>query len=339
MNASSNQVAVVVLCWNGASLLRRFFPSVVQHSSGAHIVVVDNASTDDSMAYVHQHFPHVTVLRLEKNKGFAQAYNEAIALLSEEYIVLLNQDVEVSPGWLEPLVALLRSNPHLAAVQPRICQAERKSHFEYAGAAGGWIDRFGYTFCRGRLFDVLEPDQGQYHQVEEVFWASGACMALRRSVFQDLGGLDASFFAHMEEIDLCWRMKNAGHKVAFCPHAVVFHLGGGSLPQGHPLKTFLNYRNNLIMMLKNLPAGEACYRVTVRMMLDQLSAIRSMWRGYPLDAWAIVRAHVAFLVGLPRWASKRTAGNRPLMQHTGVLRKSIVWQFFIRKRKTFPELF
>ena len=245
------KTAVVVLCWNGRKLIEEYLPSLLQFQpADSDIIVADNASTDDSVAYLTTHFPSVKILQLEKNFGFAQGYNEVIKTLTHEFVVLINQDVAVTDNWLQPLLRAIESDEKIAAVQPRIRAHLQNEYFEYAGAAGGWIDRFGYTFCRGRIFDVIEKDVNQYDSEMEIFWASGACMLVRRNIYRDLGGLDADFFAHMEEIDLCWRMKNAGYKIIYCPDSMVYHLGGGSLPQGNPFKTYLNYRNNLIMLVK-----------------------------------------------------------------------------------------
>ncbi|MCS6990985.1 MAG: glycosyltransferase family 2 protein [Chitinophagales bacterium] len=337
MELSVPSVAVVILCWRGKTHLQQFLPSVVQHTPHyAQIIVVDNASDDGTAEFIRKTYPQLTFLQLSHNHGYAGGYNEVIKQLSQDIIVLLNQDVEVTAHWLEPILKIFAEQPKVGAVQPRIRSYTQKEYFEYAGAAGGWIDCFGYTFCRGRLFDVLEKDQNQYAVPTEIFWASGACMAVRRHLYVSLGGLDPYFFAHMEEIDLCWRLKNQGHQVWYCPDSVVYHVGGSALPQGHPLKTYLNYRNNLLMLAKNLPLRQACWIIPARMALDGISAIRSVLRGYPRDVLAIVRAHGHFLY---RWPTlKATGPRRNFFSHTAVYAGSLVWSFFILKKKYFSQL-
>lgn len=330
-------MAVVILCWKGRTFLEQFLPSVVQHTpSFADIVVADNASGDGTPEWVRNRFPNLTVVELEKNLGFAGGYQQVIGQLPQEFVVLLNQDVEVTPRWLEPLLRMLQDDPRVGAVQPRIRSWADKERFEYAGAAGGWMDCFGYTFCRGRLFDAIEKDENQYATPEKIFWASGACMALRRDLYHLLGGLDPYFFAHMEEIDLCWRMQNRGYTIWYCPDSVVFHVGGSALPQGHSFKTYLNYRNNLLMLAKNLPLHQSLWIVPARMLLDGISAIRSVVRGYPRDLPAIVKAHWHFLRRLPTLHAPRPRKN--LFTLSGVYAGSLVWSFFIRQKKVFSLL-
>lgn len=331
-------VAVVILCWKGRSLLEQFLPSVIRHTPPtAEIVVADNASGDGTAELLQNSFPQITFIALEKNLGFAGGYNAVINRLHHDIIIMLNQDVEVTASWLEPLVLMLLREADTGAVQPRIRSWRQRQLFEYAGAAGGWIDLFGYTFCRGRLFDVLEADRNQYNLPADIFWASGACMAIRRSVYVQAGGLDPDFFAHMEEIDLCWRLKNRGLRIRYCPDSVVYHQGGSALPQGHPFKTYLNYRNNLLMLVKNLPVREALVIVPARMVLDGISALRSVLRGYPRDVPAIARAHWHFLRKLPHL--RRPAPRKSLWRHSGVYRASLVWAFFIRRKRYFAQLF
>ncbi|MEO5674338.1 MAG: glycosyltransferase family 2 protein [Chitinophagales bacterium] len=334
------KIAVVVLCWNGRKFMEEFLPTLLQfQSDDSEIIVADNASADDSVEYVKKNFPSVKVIQLEKNFGFARGYNEAIKTVTAEYIVLLNQDVAVSANWLQPLVQMIESDATIAAVQPCIRGHLQRTHFEYAGAAGGWIDRYGYTFCRGRIFDVVEEDQDQYNTAAEIFWASGACMMVRRKIYEEMGGLDADFFAHMEEIDLCWRMKNAGYKIMYCPCSQVYHLGGGSLPQGNPFKTYLNYRNNLIMMAKNLPQHQVRGIVRMRLLLDGISAIRSILRGYPKDFTSIRKAHGDFKRGAKKWKSRRRGNEKDFFSLSGVYPRSIVNDFFFKGRKRFSDLF
>lgn len=339
MNHSWKKTAVVVLCWNGRKLLEQFLPSLVKYQpADADLVVADNASTDDSTDFVSKNFPTVKLFRLEKNFGFAAGYNEVIRQIDSKFIVLINQDVEVTENWLPPLVKMMEQDENIAAIQPRIRAFSKKNHFEYAGAAGGWMDHYGYTFCRGRIFDSIEEDKDQYNTSAEIFWASGACMLVRKTIYEKLGGLDADFFAHMEEIDLCWRMKNEGYKIMYCPDSIVYHLGGASLPQGHPMKTYLNYRNNLIMLEKNLPDQLVRQVVRRREILDGLSAIRSVLRGYPKDVLSIWRAHRDYRKGIQAWRSRRTGHEKKFFSLSGVYRGSIVWDFFITRKKQFNQL-
>lgn len=319
--------------------MEEFLPILLQFQSpDSEIIVADNASSDDSVTYIREHFPSVKIIQLEKNLGFAGGYNQAIRQINSEYIVLINQDVAVTENWLPPLLAMMEHDEQIAAIQPRIRSHVQRSHFEYAGAAGGWIDRFGYTFCRGRIFDAIEEDTDQYSTPAEIFWASGACMLTRKKIYETLGGLDEDFFSHMEEIDLCWRMKNSGYKIMYCPDSVVYHLGGGSLSQGNPFKTYLNYRNNLIMLTKNLPENDVKGIVFSRVLLDAISAVRSLVRGYPRDVSSIWKAHGDFRKGLSKWKGKRTGKEKKFFSFTGVFHGSIVKEFFFRKKRTFPEI-
>lgn len=287
-------VKVVILNWNGREHLAHFLPSVVRCSPEGSVVVADNGSTDDSLEFLQNYFPQVEVLCLDRNYGYAGGYNRALAQIEADAYVLLNSDVEVVDGWLIPMLERLEDDPRVAILSPRILSYDRPSHFEYAGAAGGFMDCFGYPFCRGRILDTLEEDHGQYNQACEVFWASGACMLIRSSVFKDLGGFDADFFAHMEEIDLCWRAQLRGHKVMVEPAARVFHLGGGTLPNNSPRKLYLNYRNNLAMLYKNLSASSLFGVLFSRMVLDGLSALVFLAQGR-MDFFRVVwQAHLDF---------------------------------------------
>jgi GT2 family glycosyltransferase len=334
-----SRVAVVILCWNGRKLLEEFLPSVIQFTPpGTDIIVADNNSADDSVAFVTANFPRVKILQLNKNFGFAAGYNEAIKEIDAEYVLLLNQDVAVTENWLPPLLEVIEQDPNISAVQPRIKSYLQKNYFEYAGAAGGWIDKYGYTFCRGRIFDAIEEDKGQYNDATTIFWASGACLLTRKSVYQQLGGLDADFFAHMEEIDLCWRMNNAGFTLRYCPDATVYHLGGGSLPQGNAFKTYLNYRNNLVMMMKNLPSKNYAGILMMRILLDQVAALRSLLTFHFGDFFAVWKAHLYILSHLAAISKKRAAVDSSFPGSKGVFNGSLVWEFFIRKKKTFSAI-
>lgn len=302
------------------------------------MVIADNASTDDSVAFVHERYPQLRVIEMDKNRGFAGGYNEALRHVDSDYYVLLNSDVEVSPGWLQPLIRLMETDVTIGACQPKIRMYGDRSLFEYAGAAGGWLDHLGYPFAKGRIFDDCEEDRGQYDQAEPVFWASGAALFIRARLFHELGGLDAYFFAHQEEIDLCWRLQLAGYKVYSCPASVVYHVGGGTLPKGNERKVFLNFRNNLIMMAKNLPAGQCLWKIPLRFLLDSISAWKSLLAGEGVYFMAILEAHLAFLkwVFFKRKASVFPAKTRGklLGWYTG----SVVWQYFVAGKKTFAEI-
>ncbi|MCR6720362.1 MAG: glycosyltransferase family 2 protein [Chitinophagaceae bacterium] len=288
-------VAIVILNWNGRKVLEQFLPSVVRTGYAAHTVyVADNASTDDSIPWLQQHYPQVKLIAMDENRGYAGGYNKALQQVEADYFVLLNSDVEVDAGWLEPMVQLLESDPDIAACQPRVRAYLQRDHFEYAGAAGGWIDKFGYPFCRGRVFDHIEKDLNQYTDTRPVFWATGAALFVRANAFKKVGGLDEYFFAHQEEIDLCWRLQLAGYHIYVCGDSLVYHLGGGTLPQGSPRKTYLNFRNNLIMLWKNLPWQQRCWKMPIRFTLDAVVAWKELFKGNGATFKAVVKAHFGF---------------------------------------------
>ena len=288
------RVAVVILNYNGEEMLGRFLPTVVENTPGADIVVVDNASTDSSVALVKERFPAVRLIVLDRNYGFADGYNKAMAMVDAEYALLLNSDVEVTPGWLEPLVEALDADSGIAACQPKVLDYKRKAFFEYAGAAGGFIDRYGYPFCRGRIFETVEEDKGQYDDVADVFWATGAAMLVRTAVYREVCGLDGRFFAHMEEIDLCWRMHARGYRIVCVPGSRVYHVGGATLSSANPRKTYLNFRNNLLMLYKNLPAKELRGIMRVRRILDYVAAFKFALTGGFDHCMAVFRARRDF---------------------------------------------
>jgi GT2 family glycosyltransferase len=332
-------VSIVILNWNGRNYLQQFLPSVLA-TSYAHkeVVVIDNASTDDSFQYLQHEYPSVKVIRNENNYGFAKGYNVGLHQLGSDYYILLNSDVEVDPGWIEPVIALMESDASIAVCQPKLLQFKNKRLFEYAGAAGGWLDYLGYPFARGRIFDVCEEDNGQYNEPSPVFWASGAAMFVKASVYRELGGLDEFLFAHQEEIDFCWRAQLSGYKVYCCPQSVVYHVGGGTLPKGNERKVFLNFRNNLIMMAKNLPVGEAIWKIFFRFWLDAISALKSLLAGEVTYFIAVLKAHFAFLGWL---FSSRTNSLFPKTRKKplkGYLHKSVVWDHFILGKKKFSEI-
>ncbi|RYC52774.1 glycosyltransferase family 2 protein [Flagellimonas olearia] len=329
------KVAVVILNWNGETLLERFLPSVVSYSEGADIYVVDNASSDGSVAFLKDAYPNIRVIQNEENGGFAKGYNDGLQTVDADIFCLLNSDVEVTPGWLEPIMDLFQSHSDIAIVQPKILDLNQKDHFEYAGAAGGYIDMLGYPFCRGRIFQALERDEGQYNDTKEIFWATGACMFIRRNVFESLHGFDEDYFAHQEEVDLCWRAKNAGHKVYYVGHSHVYHLGGSTLKNMNPKKTFLNFRNSLYSITKNLPRKKAFPIIFLRLILDGIAALRFIFQLKFDHCWAILRAHVSFYGNFIKMYKKREKANFLLKYHTTT---SIVWSHFVNHIKNFNIL-
>ncbi len=338
------RVAVVVLNYNTRELLERFLPSLLYTAyPNMMIVLADNASTDDSVDFVKNQFPQITVLRMRENKGYAGGYNEALALIEADYYVLLNSDVEVSPNWLMPMVNLAMRDASIGAIQPKIKDFKRKEWFEYAGAAGGYIDWLGYPFCRGRLFDSVEQDVLQYDADEQIFWASGAALMVRSDVYHKLEGLDDGFFAHMEEIDLCWRMQSRGYKVMFCHQSEVFHVGGGTLSQQNHRKTYLNFRNGLRLIIKNYPRGIFMKTFLLRMILDGVAGIQFLTKGKYKDTLAIIKAHWHVYLHWNTWMKIRSTTRKldkaQLYALPGFYHRSIVWQYFIKGRKRFPDLY
>ena len=331
-------VSVVILGWNGKKFLEKFLPSVVNYTqkSGYEVIYADNLSSDDSVAYVKANFPTVRTIQNPSNGGFAAGYNECLKQVNTKYYVLLNQDVEVTENWLDNMLLLAESDEKIAAVQPKIRSYKNPEYFEYAGAAGGMMDWMGYAFCRGRIFDTMEIDKGQYDDSVEIFWASGASMFVRSSAYWEAGGLDEDFFAHQEEIDLCWRMKNLGYRIMFQPDSMVFHVGGGSLPQGNPTKTFLNFRNNMMMLYKNLPLSQLIWKMPFRFTLDWIAAIYSLSKNKNTkDVSAIFKAHYDFLKHWGRLIKKRKAlrNRRPDLLYN----KCVVFQHFVLKKKYFSD--
>ncbi|MBL7841694.1 MAG: glycosyltransferase family 2 protein [Cyclobacteriaceae bacterium] len=326
------KTAVVILNFNGEKFLREFLPVVLRYTGNAKIVVADNASTDLSIDVVKQKFPTVELILLSNNYGFCGGYNRALKQVEAEYYVLLNSDVEVTPGWLEPLVTLLDQNPQVAAVQPKILAYNDKSKFEYAGAAGGFIDSLGYPFCRGRVFDETEKDSGQYNDTREVFWATGACLVIRSKIYHELKGLDEDFFAHMEEIDLCWKIQRAGHKVFYCGTSAVYHVGAGTLSKSNPRKTYYNFRNGLSLVYKHWSTGNLIWKLPVRILLDYLAAFKFLLSGKGGDARAVVRAHYHFIKKFGKNRSKRNALKPFPFTTNNIYPGMIIWDHFIRKK-------
>lgn len=331
------RTAVVILNWNGSNFLKKFLPSVLEHNQpDVRVIVADNASHDDSVEMLKRDFPQVEIIQNKSNGGFAKGYNDALALVDCEYYILLNSDIEVTKGWIEPIIRLMDSDPSIAACQPVIRSFHEPENFEYAGAAGGFIDEFGYPFCRGRLFTDLEKDNGQYNDTREVFWATGACLFVRAELFRKYGGFDEDFFAHMEEIDFCWRLKHHGYKIMVCPDSKVFHVGGGTLPKKSSFKTYLNMRNNITLLYKNLPSDRLFTVFFIRLLLDGVAAFKFLVDGGIADFWSVVRAHMSFYRHFGKHKHKRQ-----LIQHkqvSQVYKGNIVFDYFLRGKKKFSEL-
>ena len=334
------KVAVVILNYNGASMLAKFLPSVIEYSPGADIVVADNASTDDSVAVLRESFPAVRLIQLDKNYGFADGYNKALEQVDAEYFLLLNSDVEVSDGWLEPLLSFMEQTPTAVACQPKILAYNNKTSFEYAGAAGGFIDRYGYPYCRGRLFDTIEEDNGQYNDVCRVFWATGAAMMVRSIAFRKAGGFDGRFFAHMEELDLCWRMLARGGEINVVPQSRVYHVGGATLNKSNPRKTFLNFRNNLLMLYKNLPDNELRGVMRMRAVLDYVAALKFLLTGAWGDFKAVIRARREYkrMRGEYRMVREQNLAATVVPVIKERFRFSLLWQYYLKGKKYFSQL-
>ncbi|MFI5185473.1 MAG: glycosyltransferase family 2 protein [Chitinophagales bacterium] len=333
------KVAIVILNWNGRKYLEQFLPSVSATAfSNFEIIVVDNCSTDDSTSFLEKNFSSIRVIHLPVNYGFAKGYNEALKHVIADYYVLLNSDVEVNADWLQPMVALLEKDRTLAACQPKILSYHKKDLFEYAGGAGGWIDKYGYPFAKGRIFDICEEDHGQYDDVSLVFWVSGAAMFIRSSVFHEVSGFDEYFFAHQEEIDLCWRIQLAGYKLSSCPASVVYHVGGGTLPRGNTMKTYLNFRNNQIMLAKNLPWSQKWWKIPFRIFLDTVSAFKGLLIGDGGYFLAILRAHIGFAKWILFGQGKSMFPKTRDGDLHGVYDHNLVWAYFVKKKKKFSQV-
>jgi len=335
------KVAVVILNWNGKSFLEKFLPFVVSYTAPyAQLIVADNASTDDSIAFLKANYPQIKIIQNTSNGGFAKGYNDALKQVDAEYYVLLNSDVEVTPHWIEPLVELMDSDETIAACQPKIKSYNKKNYFEYAGAAGGFIDKYGYPFCRGRILDNVEEDKGQYNDDREIFWATGACLFIRANCFHQSKGFDEDFFAHMEEIDLCWRLKNAGYKIMFCAGSTVYHVGGGTLNKLSPQKTFLNFRNNLILLFKNHSSQYFIIKLFIRFILDGIAGIKFLISGEVGHFVAVIKAHFSFYASLPKTLDKRKQLKQQIRQYTtsAVYLHCIIADYFLRGKKTFTEI-
>lgn len=336
------KLSIVILNWNGSHHLRRFLPSVVKYSNfdWAEIIVADNLSSDDSCSMVESDFPDVKLLRLNNNYGFAKGYNQALIENLSDYILLLNSDVEVTENWLVPLIQTMDNDPFIGICQPKILSLNEPNNFEHAGAAGGFIDRFGYPFCRGRIINLVESDNGQYDNPVSVFWTSGAAMLIRGRLWHEANGFDDDFWAHMEEIDLCWRLKNRGYQMAIVPDSKVFHLGGGSLAYGNPVKVYLNFRNNLYLLYKNLPKGRLYGTLFLRMTLDGIAAIQFLVTGQRIAFLKVLAAHRDFYKRLGNLRKKRAAllAKVTSTDHSEIYKGSIIFDFYIFRRRKFSSL-
>lgn len=332
------ETAVVILNYNGKKFFEKFLQSVVSFTPNAEIIVADNGSTDDSIRYLKENFPTVKIIDNQTNLGFCGGYNKALKQINAHYYVLLNSDVEVTPNWLEPLISLFQ-NPSIAAAQPKILSCQNKNQFEYAGAGGGFIDMLAYPFCRGRIFSTLENDTHQYDDRRQIFWATGACLVIRAGVFHQLGGLNERFFAHMEEIDLCWKINRMGGQVFYEGKSTVYHLGGGTLASGNPRKTFLNFRNGLSILFQHTPASDLLWKLPLRLVLDYIAALQMLFGGNPKNASMVLKAHLFFFMNLRlEWKEKRALKKRMPCSTSIQYKESILWNYFIQKKKTFPEL-
>jgi len=329
------KIAVVILNWNGIKLLEQFLPSVVEHSKNHNVYLADNASTDDSVAFVRENYPSITIIENSENGGYAKGYNDALKFVDANVFCLLNSDVEVTEDWLTPIATHFNTNPETVIIQPKILDLKKKSHFEYAGAAGGYLDWLGYPFCRGRIFDTLEKDEGQYNDETSIFWASGACLFIRKETFNLLKGFDEDYFAHQEEIDLCWRAQNKKLHIMYIGSSTVYHKGGATLSEMNPKKTFLNFRNSLFSILKNTPIQKAIFIIMARLLLDGIAGVRFLTTFKFSHFFAILQAHFSFYWNAPKMLRKK--GNNLKYAKYYVI-KSIVWAYFLNHKKKFNNL-
>jgi len=331
------RIAIVILNWNGKKYLEKFLPLLLQfQTNDAEIVVADNASNDGSVEFLKSFYPGIRIIIHPGNEGFARGYNLALEQIDSEYYILLNSDIEVTENWIRPVIDLMDSDPLIGACQPKIRSYLDPKKFEYAGAAGGFIDKFGYPFCRGRIFQSIEEDHGQYDDQVEIFWATGACMFVKAKLFHEFGGLDEDFFAHMEEIDFCWRLKNEGYKIMYCPSSTVFHIGGGTLPKISWRKTYLNFRNNFFLLYKNLPDDRLFKVFSTRLILDGIAAFKFLVQAGFKDFWAVSRAHLSFYRTLKRVKQKRRLLKHGSMKN--VYSKNIVLEYYLKGKRKFFQL-
>jgi GT2 family glycosyltransferase len=328
------KIAVVILNWNGVKLLEQFLPSVIQYSSEATIYVADNASTDVSVAFVKKNYPTIKIIQNKTNQGFAGGYNDALQYVDAEIYALVNSDIEVTENWLQPILQTFEAEPETAIIQPKILDFKKKEYFEYAGAGGGFIDKYGYPFCRGRIFDTLEKDNGQYDDTAEIFWASGACFFIRSAVYKELKGFDEDFFAHQEEIDLCWRAINKSYSIKYNSGSVVYHVGGATLQKANSKKTYLNFRNSLLMLTKNLPQNTLFQVLFIRMILDGVAGVKFVFSGQFVHCLAIIRAHFSFYRLFFKNYKKREKKQTGIYFKT----KSIVYGYYVKAGTIFADI-
>ncbi|MDO9152752.1 MAG: glycosyltransferase family 2 protein [Paludibacter sp.] len=336
-------VSIVILNWNGEKYLQQFLPVLIDNTqlTDVEIVVADNGSTDNSIQWIESNFPSVRTIPFDKNYGFAAGYNKALSQIDAEYYVLLNSDVEVSANWLEPLIDYMNQHKEVAACQPKILSFTNRNQFEHAGAAGGFIDKYGFPFCRGRVFGEVELDKGQHNNTIDIFWATGACFMIRSEIFKKVGGLDDAFFAHMEEIDLCWRLKNRGYRIVCIPKSAVYHVGGGTLNTEHPYKTYLNFRNNLLMLYKNLPNATLKKTLNYRFWFDYLAALQMFITGKPKNAMSVIKARNDFKNSMSQFAPKRKDNllHAIVMNHPEIFQQSIVFSYYLKRKNKFDKIF
>jgi len=334
------RVAVVILNYNGRGFLEKFLPKVIANSADAEVIVADNQSTDDSVAFLKQNFPSIRLIVNSENGGFAKGYNDALKSVQAEYYVLLNSDIEVTENWIHPCIELLESDDSIVAVQPKVLAHHDPQRFEHAGAAGGFLDKDFYPFCQGRIFEQTEMDKNQYEQVREIFWATGACLFIRSSAYHEVGGLDEDFFAHMEEIDFCWQLKNLGYRIVCNPESTVYHVGGGTLPNDSPFKLYLNFRNNLFLLYKNIPSGSLISTLFARMILDGISAFVFLAKFSFAKFWSVLKAHINFYQSLKKLRIKRKKllHNKVANQHAEIYSGSILVAYFLKKTRSFSGL-
>lgn len=341
MITCQQDTAVVILSYNGKKWHELFLPTIVSEAiTGYDVIVVDNASTDDTYQYVADHYPTVKLLQIAVNKGFANGYYEALKQIQAKYYVLLSADFEVTQGWFSPLITAMQRYPGLAACQPKIRYWKDREYFEYAGAAGGFMDKYGYLFCRGRMFNDLEKDHGQYNDDIEIFWASGGCLFVRADLYHKVGGLDPDFYAHMEEVDLCWRLKNAGYKIGYIAQSTVYHVGGSVISYGSPQKLYYNFRNSLILLLKNEKLSRLLWLFPFRLVLDGIAGFKLLLSGRFLECYTIIKAHFNFYGSLGKWLKRRKAANKLITHRNeeGICKRSIVWDYFVIGKKEFSQL-
>ena len=329
------KVAIIILNWNGKKILEQFLPSVLEYSKEATIYIADNASTDESIPFLKERFNEVIIIENKTNGGFAKGYNDALINITEDLLILINNDVEVTKNWLQPIINEFKSDSSLIAAQPKILDFNNKKYFEYAGAGGGFIDQLGYPYCRGRIFNTIEKDMGQYNDIKKIFWATGACLIIKNNEFKKLNGFDENFFSHQEEIDLCWRIQITGGTIKYIGNSTVYHVGGATLSNLNPTKTFYNFRNSLLMLVKNIKSSKVYMILLIRLLLDGIAGLHFLIQGKWKHSLAIIKAHLSFYRLLPSYINKKSK-NRKQIKYYHI--KSIIWNYFIRKNRIFKEL-